>query len=476
MIPRQEALLIVTLVALVGSAAVLVHAFRTRAHGPTIRFQIFALVALLTLIVTAGFGVIVVDRFQARIHRFARQAAADDARVVVTLVERSLELTGLSLEQGSASLAKGAILYAFSDELRDTRVQLLDAQQRVLFDTLSIADGAANLESYPAADAVEANVPIRSRGRVIGAAVVTKSVESMRTVLSDLVPKVSLLALILAMTAAAVGRVMGSSLATPLERLTEAANRVAHGERQMALPRPRGREVRRLTDAFERMRSELEQRDQLEALATNLSHELKNPVAAIRASAEVLDDAIDHDAAAAKRFAARILEASERMGHLIGDLLDLTRLEARGLTDGDDRFEPQAVVAAALSGLELRGREVHTEIETLPTPLSGNPTWLARALSNLLHNAIRHAPPDSDIAVRGERRRGSYRFSVVDGGPGVPPALEDRVFERFVTTQGEGGGSGLGLAIVRSVAEAHGGGAGLEQEPGRTEFFLTIPL
>src|SRR5205823_11604117 len=110
-----------------------------------------------------------------------------------------------------------------------------------------------------------------------------------------------------------------------------AAGRVAAGERQAPLPEPRGREVRALTKALESMRRELEERHALETFVADLSHELKNPVAAIRASAEVLTEGAADEPETARRFARRIQESSDKLQQLTQDLLSLARLEARGI-------------------------------------------------------------------------------------------------------------------------------------------------
>ena len=492
-IPRQEALLVLTLVALIGCAWALARAFRHRQQGLSIRGQIFVAVALTTIVVTAGFGAIVVDRFQDRTLLFAHRAAAEDARIVSQLVERSMGVLSVSLAVGASSLANASVLYGFTEQDGQTRVQLVDHEGIVLFDTLSNRP-ASNLRNEPEVqdalagvtaervrqlpdDMVAAAVPIRAGARIVGAVRVTKSAFGMRTVLSDLAPKVALLALILMMTAAGVGLVIGQSISAPLQRLTQAADRIAHGERQATLPEPSGREVKELTRAFGRMRAELEQRDQLEALATNLSHELKNPVAAIRASAEVLTDAVDHDPKTAKKFAARVLEASERMGNLLDDLLALTRLEAQGLDVTKESVLAREIVEESLHATRdhRHTRQIRVNDRVRDVPLKVSRKWLVRAVSNLLQNATLHAPTGSEIRIDSAVEHGSYVLSIVDTGAGVPEDMRERVFERFVTTRQDSGGTGLGLAIVRAVAEAHGGEAGLRQSPAHTEFFISIP-
>ncbi len=294
-----------------------------------------------------------------------------------------------------------------------------------------------------------------------------------------LLPQIAFLVLVLSGAAALSAMVLGRVLAEPLERLTEASLRVAAGERQATLPLPRGKEVRELTRAFESMRRELEQRHMAERFAADLSHELKNPVASIRASAEVLEDAIGEDEEAARRFARRIQEATGRLEGLTHDLLELTRLEAAGLADPEAAVDLVAVVRGAVGEVRPLALEGEVEIQVdLPDQVRahGDASWLRRAVVNLLSNAVSFSPAGAVVRVDLGGTREAWELQVVDSGPGVEPSVRDRVFERFVGARHGQGGTGLGLAIVRAVAEAHGGAVELRStsEQG-SRFALVLP-
>jgi two-component system sensor histidine kinase CreC len=297
--------------------------------------------------------------------------------------------------------------------------------------------------------------------------------------LLNLMPQVAFVVLALTGAAAVSAIVVARTVARPIERLTQASLRVAAGERQAALPLPRGKEVRELTQAFESMRRELEERDALEALASDLMHELKNPVAAIRASAEVLDDAIGEDPEAARRFSRRILEAADRLDMLCSDLLDLTRLEARGLAEPDASVDLGAVLADARAALLplAQTAEVELRLEAPSVALAcGDARWLQVAVENLLANAVHFAPRASQVRLGLASRDRAWEISVVDAGPGVEPSMRERLFERFVGSRHGEGGTGLGLAIVRAVAEAHGGEARLQDSSASgSHFVISLP-
>jgi two-component system, OmpR family, sensor histidine kinase CreC len=358
------------------------------------------------------------------------------------------------------------VLQAFTSSAIDTDVAILDAQGRVLLEA-----GEANSDVAR----VSAEAPIAGGGRVR----VRKATFGMVTLMSDVGPKVALLALMFAVASAALAILIGGAVAIPIERLTRAAQRVAAGERQAPLPEPRGREVRELTHALESMRRELEERHALETFVADLSHELKNPVAAIRASAEVLTEGAADNPETARRFALRIRESADKLQQLTQDLLSLARLEARGV---ELRDEPVDLARIAREAVESQSslasaRTVALELRaTGESHVRGDPIWLRRALENLLGNAIQHSPNGSRVLVEIAGDPKMFVATIRDQGAGVDDAIRARLFARFATTRHGEGGTGLGLAIVRAVAELHGGRAELrESSPAGSAFSLSLP-
>ncbi|OGR14414.1 MAG: hypothetical protein A2341_04665 [Deltaproteobacteria bacterium RIFOXYB12_FULL_58_9] len=494
-IPRQEALLIIGTLFLALVVFALVRLSRSRKHGISLRMQVALTLGFMTTVLTATFAAIIVDRFEARTVVFAHRAALDDARVVSELTARSMEIYGVSLRQGSKMLETSRILYGFTTTLEDTRVQLLDAQGSILFDSLSFSldknavqnrpevqmalDGKTDDVARPVGDnTVAAAVPILVKNEVAGVARVVKSTFSMKEVLADTAPKVALLALILAGSAVLAGLLIGQALGSPIERLTSAAQRVAKGERQAVLPVPHGREVKALTAAFESMRSELEQRHAVESWAADLSHELKNPVASIRAAAEVLEDAVINDAKAATQFSKRISQSAEKMDALLRDLLSLAKLEAGGVADSKNELELSEVSRGAIDDVEIhaKNRGVQLRLDAREKIyILGDARWIKRAIENLLLNAIAFSAENDVVSIQLAQDGSNAEVVVGDNGPGIDPELLDKVFNRFVTSRKDDAGTGLGLAIVRAVAEAHGGKAEVRATGhGGTTMALTL--
>lgn len=286
--------------------------------------------------------------------------------------------------------------------------------------------------------------------------------------IAELGPKIALLVALLGIAGAGAAYALGRGVAGPLEKLTRAVEAVARGERHAVLPPPSGREVRRLTAAMESMRRALEARHHIEAFVADLSHELKNPVSAIRAATEVLQEGAADDPAARDRFLGRIDEATHRLEVLVADLLALARLEARGIEPehGPLRFDRVVQQAIDDGAVLAEDKGLVFEAELAPVRLLGDRRWLRRAVDNLLSNAVRYGPPGSAVRVALAHDGDGAVLTVRDAGPGVSGPLRDKLFERFVTDRAEAGQTGLGLAIVRTVAEQHGGEARLVEVEG----------
>jgi signal transduction histidine kinase len=465
-LPRQELLIALGLVFLLGLVLTVSRLVEARRSGLSFRLQVFLPLAATTLALSAAFAAIVIDRFTARASVFAQRGAQDEARVLAELASRALDAPGATLQNAADQLA--SVLPAFTQSQIATHVEIVDQQGRAV-----VAVGEA--EPFGGAQIVEATSPIRNQGAVR----VRKATFGMVALMSDVAPKVALLALIFALASAVVAVLIGQAVAGPIERLTRAAQRVAAGERQAALPEPKGREVRALTHALESMRRELEQRHALEDFVADLSHELKNPIASVRASAEVLVEGAADEPETARRFALRIKESSDKLQALTQDLLSLARLEARGIEPQRRKVDLCGIAREAVeaqSALASR-RGVRVELRAPEAAqVRGDPVWLRRALENLLGNAVQHSPDGSRVTMQVVAGGNGWEATVADEGPGVDPAIRERLFERFATTRHGEGGSGLGLAIVRAVAELHGGQVRLsESSPRGAVFSFTLP-
>ncbi|MEV7727614.1 HAMP domain-containing sensor histidine kinase [Streptomyces sp. NPDC087917] len=218
--------------------------------------------------------------------------------------------------------------------------------------------------------------------------------------------------------------------------------------------------ARTVNDTLDRLeRSDARQRQ----FTADASHELRNPLAAVRSRLEVALAMERPD----RESVAAALADTERLQRIAADLLLLARL------DGGPEPRPAEPVDLALVAAEDAARRPAARAAlrldaSAPVPAYGDPARLERALANLVDNALRHAR--SRIGVRAVAEDGWAVLEVTDDGPGIPPADRDRIFERFVrldADRGRGsGGTGLGLAIAREIARAHGGDVRAREAPG----------
>jgi two-component system phosphate regulon sensor histidine kinase PhoR len=241
---------------------------------------------------------------------------------------------------------------------------------------------------------------------------------------------------------------------------------------------PTGRIVITMTDITQRRRLEVLRRD----FVANASHELKTPVAAVRALAETLTTALPDDPEVGQRFAERIGREAERLDTLVRDLLDLSRVE-RGTLDVEP-VDLVGLVKEVVGGYADLAEERRISLETDLRPgisMRGDRAQLGLLLSNLIDNALRHTPAKGTVCVRLDAPESRAVLQVADTGEGIPASELPRVFERFYRVDKartrQTGGTGLGLAIVRHVAEAHGGTVRVDSELARgTTFTVTIPV
>lgn len=434
---------------------------RSRTEGMSIRLQVFLALAFIVGAFAFGLGLLVLDRIEARATLLASEAARDEAAAIAASFSGQID-TGGATPEGIASALAFERQRGGPSRLRLT---LLGRQGQELF-----SDGPRKGDP----GTVIVTAPIHTHAGIVGHVQVVKPTIIMRRLLEDFAPTVLVISAILGAAAAAAAALIGRAIASPIESLTAFAERVSDGQRSAAPPIAHGLEVKRLTKAIDKMRRELEGRPYVESFAADLSHELKNPVAAIRAAAEVLDEGALAEPTQAVHFLKRIREATERIEALLTELLSLARIESRGL----ETNELVDVVAVARASTETHGTG-HTI--TLHAPAAqlhvrGDERWLTRAVNNLVDNAVTHGDGEPPPQMVVEAVESAVVISVVNGGR-ISPHVRKRLFRRFVTTRGERGGTGLGLPIVRAVAEAHGGTVEVRERDGKeVEFRLTLPM
>ncbi|ANW63288.1 two-component sensor histidine kinase [Mycobacterium sp. djl-10] len=232
-------------------------------------------------------------------------------------------------------------------------------------------------------------------------------------------------------------------------------------------------------DQSEHARMEATRRD----FVANVSHELKTPVGAMGVLAEALLSSPE-DPELVRRFGGKVLAESNRLANMVGELIELSRLQGAERLPDLEPVDVDTVVSEALSRYKVAADNADIEITTdAPTGLRvlGNQPLLVTALANLISNAIAYSPHGSTVSVSRRRRGDNVEIAVTDRGFGIARADQERVFERFFRVDKarsrETGGTGLGLAIVKHVAANHNGSIRVWSQPGTgSTFTLSIPM
>ena len=216
---------------------------------------------------------------------------------------------------------------------------------------------------------------------------------------------------------------------------------------------------------------------------SNVSHELRSPLASVKAMVETLQSGASGDADKSSEFLGRINGEIDRMTSLVTELLELSRLESGQVAIETRPFELGPVVSEVVDRLHQRAQAGRVRVETGIPPglpnLAGESEKISQVLFNLVDNALRFTPESGRVEIAAEREDGFVAVRVADTGPGIPQEHLPHVFERFykVDRSRREGGIGLGLAIVRHIVLAHGGEVSVDSEIGRGACFkFTVPV
>ncbi|MGQ0823585.1 MAG: sensor histidine kinase [Actinomycetota bacterium] len=270
-------------------------------------------------------------------------------------------------------------------------------------------------------------------------------------------------------------------MTTPLRDMADASARMARGDFSRRVPVNSQDEIGTLAFAFNKMAEQLAETDRLRRdLVANVSHELRTPITALQAVLENLVDGVEPPDPETMR---TMLAQVERLGRLVQQLLDLSRLEAGTLPLERRVFELEPMLEHAVRETQLHAAGVQLSIAVEPSSLAldADAERLHQVVANLVENAVRHSPPGGSVTVTalavGAR---DVRIEVADEGPGIPEVDATRVFERFyradTARSSDHGGAGLGLAIARWIVDLHGGDIHPEiRTPHGCRMVVTIP-
>jgi len=238
-----------------------------------------------------------------------------------------------------------------------------------------------------------------------------------------------------------------------------------------------------LAEAAQQANLQVESERLRNVLLSTISHDFRTPLATIIGSASTLRDsdagALDDEHR--RMLLDTLLHEAERMNRLVGNLLDLTRLNEGRIELHRDLIAIDELIGAVLARLRetLKQHPVSLALPENPPLVPGDEVLLEQVLSNLLENAARHTPAGTAVEISAQVSGDSFEIVVRDHGPGLAAGEEERVFEKFHQSRPEGAqsGFGLGLAICKAIVDAHGGTIRAGNAPGGgAEFRITLPL
>jgi signal transduction histidine kinase len=318
-----------------------------------------------------------------------------------------------------------------------------------------------------------ANIPV-------GALVVAEPASALRSRWIQLAWELALAFGIGIPVAGALGIYFSRRIVRPLEALTAAADEVAAGHYKVAVPEHMGgSEVERLAVRFGEMAARIAES---EALTRNflmsVSHELRTPLTAIRGHVAALREGVLEDEQSRERSLEVVAEEALRLERLVGDVLDLAKLDARRFALLREEVDMRALCERAYATFaeEARARGIEYDLELGEgAVLVTDGDRVLQIVSNLLANALRWTPEGGHVDLGLATQNGEVNVTVADTGPGIEPDGMERIFRPFWS--GDGGGTGLGLTIARELALALGGRLELDSELGRgSRFVLVLPV
>jgi signal transduction histidine kinase len=455
----------------------------------SLRFRVPAIfLAGITLaaLVTGGFALqLFLDYNEDKTLSDLRRQAEGLADLYTTQALQSVE-EGRSSPRFAAPLleeATGTRLYYAGVEIFPGQISGLRRLDRNVLDWERVEAGEVQTLQFepPGTDRfyLAAAQPIELGGETFGALVVAKPRAELHDSFMALISRLGLAFLGGLVAAFALVIYLSRSVTRPLGALSRAADQVAAGRYDAKLPRSRyDDEVGHLTERFREMTDRLAESQRRErTFLMVVSHELRTPVTAIRGHIEALREGLAEDADARNASLEVIRTESDRLARLVGDVLDLARLDARQFTLEEDEVEMPRLVEQAYQAFSeearRRGIEYERTVQAEPV-IHTDGDRVLQIVSNLLGNAFAWTPDGGKVQLTLAAGNGTVSVSVADSGPGISRKERQRIFRPFYSR--DGGGTGLGLPIARGLARALGGELRLQSEVGHgSRFELRLP-
>ncbi len=435
-------------------------------------------------------SLIAVRLFQDHVRNQSLNELRSEAEGLARLYSRKagdIPLTAADLERATGDrLFFAPIAPGLLDLVQDEEEQQLSQLRELSPDLIDRAEleegGLITLEFEPPGESrrfIAVAHPVKLGDSVFGALVVAKPKTELRSRWLTLFQRLALAFLGGLLVAGVLGWYLSRRITRPLLALSRAADDVAEGRYAVEIPHvPGGDEIAHLADRFGDMAQRLRETEELERnFFMSVSHELRTPLTAIRGHVEALREGLVEDPEARADSLDVVAAETQRLERLVGDVLDLAKLDAHRFTVLQEEVDMKRLVERAYTTFDQEARrraiDYRQVVRAEPVILSDGDRVL-QIISNLLANAFRWTPDGGRIAVELAARNGQISVAVEDTGPGIVGPDVERIFRPFWSE--DGGGTGLGLAIARELAGALGGRLEVDSRPGSgSRFELTLP-
>jgi signal transduction histidine kinase len=320
--------------------------------------------------------------------------------------------------------------------------------------------------------------PIFLGKQSVGAIVVATPKTDVSQRVTDLIKRLAVAGLLGLLAAGLLAWYLSRRIVRPVLQLSAAADEVAEGNYAVSVPEKAPGELGHLSDRFREMAGRLAEVEVMERnFLMSVSHELRTPLTAIRGHVSALLEGVVDDPDLEQLSLETVEAEATRLERLVGDILDLAKLDTHRFTVTREEVDMGTLVDQAYDTYrdEARRREIDYRQEMSDRPvITSDGDRVLQVVGNLLSNAFRATPDGGRIELSLAQENGSVTVAVQDSGPGISPEARDRLFRPFVSDST--GGTGLGLAIAKELSAALGGRIALESEPGRgARFELVLP-
>jgi histidine kinase len=320
--------------------------------------------------------------------------------------------------------------------------------------------------------------PVLVANRPIGSIIVAKQKTDISNRVIALIERLALAGLLGLVVAAVLSWYLSWRVVTPVLALSRAADEVAAGNYAVELPTNAAGEIGHLTERFGEMTHRLAEAEVRERnFLMSVSHELRTPLTAIRGHVAALLEGVVDDPAGREHSLQTVDAEAARLQRLVGDILDLAKLDAHRFTVLHEEVDMEQLVERAYETFsdEARRRSIEYRVEVAARPvIVSDGDRVLQIVGNLLSNAFRATPDGGRISIGLAQTNGTVSVSVEDTGPGIPPEKRERLFRPFVSERA--GGTGLGLTIAKELSGALGGRIDVDSDVGRgSRFELLLP-